>query len=140
LFFQVNPVVAVLLIILLISSCHVCYYYLCYHTEQILCTTVLTMVFKKIKNLEGFCFVIGNKWHFDYATYFNCAHYWRPYIIVTVTCRIAIKAWFLYLNLCLSVTLHRFSCSFTSISFLTIWNVGTTLYKLGVLTPWHVCA
>ena len=29
------------------------YYYLCYHIEQILCTTVLTMVFKKIKNLEN---------------------------------------------------------------------------------------
>jgi hypothetical protein len=44
-----SSVVAVLylLIILLISSCHVCYYYLCYHIEQILCTTVLTMVFKK---------------------------------------------------------------------------------------------
>jgi hypothetical protein len=36
--------------------------------------------------------------------------------IVTVKCRTAIKAAFLYLILCLSVMLDIFSCSFTSIS------------------------
>jgi hypothetical protein len=37
---------------------------------------------------------------------------------VTVKCRGAIKALFLYLNVCLSVMLNNLSCSFTSISFL----------------------
>jgi hypothetical protein len=40
------------------------------------------------------------------------------YPTVTVTCRTAIKALFLYFNLCLSVMLDSLSCSFTSISFL----------------------
>jgi hypothetical protein len=38
---------------------------------------------------------------------------------VTVKCRTAIKALFLYLNLGLSVMLDILSCSFTSIYFLT---------------------
>jgi hypothetical protein len=37
---------------------------------------------------------------------------------VTVKCRIAIKALFLYFNLCLSVNLDNLSCSFTFIYFL----------------------
>jgi hypothetical protein len=38
----------------------------------------------------------------------------------TVKCRTAIKFLFLYFKLCLSVMLDSLSCSFTSISFLTI--------------------
>jgi hypothetical protein len=38
---------------------------------------------------------------------------------VTVKCRTAIKALFLYFNLCLSVMLDSLSCSFTSIFFRT---------------------
>jgi len=43
----------------------------------------------------------------------------RPSPTVTVKCKTAIKALFLYTNLCLSVKLDSLSCSFTSISFLT---------------------
>ena len=39
-------------------------------------------------------------------------------LTVTVKCRIAIKALFLYFNLCLSVMLESLSCTLTSISFL----------------------
>ena len=38
---------------------------------------------------------------------------------MTVKCRTAIKTMFLYFNLCLSVMLDSFSCSFTSTSNLT---------------------
>jgi len=38
--------------------------------------------------------------------------------IATVKCRTAIKAIFLYFNLCMSVLLNNLSCPFTSLSFL----------------------
>ena len=38
---------------------------------------------------------------------------------VTEKCKTAIKALFLYLNLCLNVMLNGLSCSFTFISYLT---------------------
>ena len=40
---------------------------------------------------------------------------------MTSTCKIAIKALFLYLNVCLHVMLNSLSCSFTSISLHTNW-------------------
>jgi hypothetical protein len=43
---------------------------------------------------------------------------------VTVKCRTAIKAMFLYFNMPLSVNLESFSCSYTSISFLTKSRYG----------------
>jgi hypothetical protein len=42
---------------------------------------------------------------------------------VTVICRTAIKALFVYFNLCLCVMLDNLSCSFKSISFLTNFTV-----------------
>jgi len=49
-----------------------------------------------------------------------CIRVWVILVVedptVTVKCRTAIKAPFLYSNLCLSVKLYSLSCSFTSIS------------------------
>ena len=43
---------------------------------------------------------------------------------MTMKCRRAIKALFLYFNLCLSIMLDSLSCSFTSMSFLTKYFWG----------------
>jgi hypothetical protein len=48
---------------------------------------------------------------------------WVVFIVqdptVTVNCRAAVKALFVYFNLCLSIMLYSLSCSFTSTPFLT---------------------
>ena len=46
---------------------------------------------------------------------------------VTVTYRTAIKAPFVYFDLCLGIILDSLSCSFTSISFLTNTNLENNL-------------
>jgi membrane protein YdbS with pleckstrin-like domain len=52
--------------------------------------------------------------------------YWST---ITVKCRIAIQLLFLYLILCLSVMLDSLLCSFTYISFLTVWVTPQVSYK-----------
>jgi hypothetical protein len=55
-----------------------------------------------------------------------------------VKCRTAIKVLFLYFNLCLSVKLDSFSCSFTSMFFLT--DVFTkTLFFFFFIFVVHYC-
>jgi len=61
-------------------------------------------------------------WSIDYLTYLTYSDFHENiynHTIVAVRCRTAIKALFLYFNLCLSVMFDSLSCSFTSISFLT---------------------
>ena len=48
---------------------------------------------------------------------------------MTVKCRTAIRALFLYLNLCLRVKLNSLSCSFTFISFLTNFKLRSYIFN-----------
>jgi hypothetical protein len=62
---------------------------------------------------------------------------------VTVKCRTAIIMLFLYLNICLSVDSGSFSCSFTSISFLTkrytlYIDLNESLVKDGQRISWYI--
>jgi hypothetical protein len=57
---------------------------------------------------------------------------------VTLKCRTVIKALFLYFNLCLSIMLDSLSCSFTSISFLTIPNYKTLLTRRFTVCIIHI--
>ena len=58
----------------------------------------------------------------------SCAHFVGPK--VPVKCRTAIKALFLYLNVCLSVKLDRLSWSFTSIAFLFKCSIIREINKI----------